>query len=87
MLQYINRFIIIYYLCKFNYICTPMSHRVKILACSSSEPLAIEIAKSYGQVLGEVEVQKFSDGEFGVSLIETPNSPSLNFWTSTLHSG
>ena len=45
-----------------------MSHRVKILACSSSEPLAIEIAKSYGQALGEVEVQKFSDGEFVVLL-------------------
>ena len=48
-----------------------MSHRVKILACSSSEPLAIEIANSYGQALGEVEVQKFSDGEFGVSIKET----------------
>ena len=48
-----------------------MSHRVKILACSASKPLAIQIASSYGQSLGDVEIQKFSDGEFGVSIKET----------------
>ena len=48
-----------------------MSHKVKILACSASEPLAKQIAKSYGLELGEVELQKFSDGEFGVSIKET----------------
>ena len=48
-----------------------MSHKVKILACSSSRPLAKQIAKSYGQELGEVDLQKFSDGEFGVSIKET----------------
>ena len=41
-----------------------MSHRVKILACSASQSLAAQIAKSYGQSLADVELQKFSDGEF-----------------------
>ena len=48
-----------------------MSHRVKILACSASKKLASQIASSYGQSLGDVELQKFSDGEFGVSIKET----------------
>jgi len=48
-----------------------MSHRVKILACSASQSLAAQIAKSYGQSLADVELQKFSDGEFGVSIKET----------------
>jgi ribose-phosphate pyrophosphokinase len=61
-----------------------MSHRVKILACSSSEPLAIEIANSYGQALGEVEVQKFSDGEFGVSIKETVRGCDVFIIQSTI---
>ena len=48
-----------------------MSHKVKILACSASKILASEIAKSYGQPLADVELQKFSDGEFGISIKET----------------
>ena len=48
-----------------------MSHRVKILACSASQSLAAQIAQSYGQPLADVELQKFSDGEFGVSIKET----------------
>ena len=35
-----------------------MSHKVKILACSASEPLAKQIAKSYGEPLADVELQK-----------------------------
>ena len=31
-----------------------MSHRVKILACSASKPLAKKIAESYGQELASV---------------------------------
>jgi ribose-phosphate pyrophosphokinase len=48
-----------------------MSHRVKILSCSATEPLSTDIAKSYGQSLVKVEKQQFSDGEFGISINET----------------
>tara|TARA_B100000965_G_scaffold325760_1_gene288083 strand:- start:1224 stop:2162 length:939 start_codon:yes stop_codon:yes gene_type:complete len=48
-----------------------MARRIKILSCSSSENLSNKIAKSFGQPLAKVEVQKFSDGEFGVSIKET----------------
>jgi len=48
-----------------------MSRRIKILSCTSSKKLAVKIAKSYGQPLADVELQKFSDGEFGVSIKET----------------
>ena len=48
-----------------------MSRRIKILSCASSKKLAVKIAKSYGQPLADVELQKFSDGEFGVSIKET----------------
>ena len=63
---------------------TPMSHKVKILACSASEPLAKQIAKSYGQELGEVELQKFSDGEFGVSIKETVRGCDVFIIQSTI---
>ena len=58
-----------------------MSHKVKILACSASKPLAKQIAKSYGQELGEVELQKFSDGEFGVSIQETVRGCDCFYYT------
>ena len=48
-----------------------MARRIKILSCSSSKNLSNNIAKSFGQALAKVEVQKFSDGEFGVSIKET----------------
>jgi ribose-phosphate pyrophosphokinase len=48
-----------------------MNRRIKILSCSSSIELSKKIADSYGQPLAEVEIQKFSDGEFGVSIKET----------------
>ena len=48
-----------------------MARRIKILSCSSSKDLSNNIAKSFGQDLAKVEVQKFSDGEFGVSIKET----------------
>ena len=34
-----------------------MSHRVKILACSTSHSLANQIAKSYGESLADVELK------------------------------
>ena len=48
-----------------------MSSQIKIFSCSKSDYLAIKIAKSYGHPLGSCEVQKFSDGEFQVSIKET----------------
>ena len=41
-----------------------MENRVKIFACSASTEIATNIASAYGQELGDVELQKFSDGEF-----------------------
>jgi len=61
-----------------------MAHRVKILSCSATNKLAKSIAKSYGQSLAEVEVQKFSDGEFGVSIKETVRGCDVFIIQSTL---
>ena len=41
-----------------------MENRVKIFACSASTEIAENIAAAYDQELGDVELQKFSDGEF-----------------------
>ena len=48
-----------------------MENRVKIFACSASKQIAQEIATSYGQDLGNVEIQRFSDGEFTAAYNET----------------
>ena len=61
-----------------------MARRVKILSCSATNNLAKSIAKSYGQSLAEVEVQKFSDGEFGVSIKETVRGCDVFIIQSTL---
>ncbi len=47
------------------------NNRVKIFSCSASKDLAEKIAASYGQELGNVEVQRFSDGEFTTVFNET----------------
>ena len=58
-----------------DYFCSPfsktMENQVKLLACSSSLEMAKKIAASYGQELGVVEFQQFSDGEFQTSIKET----------------
>jgi len=36
----------------------------KVFACSQSEVLAKKIANEYGVEMGNVNLQKFSDGEF-----------------------
>lgn len=61
-----------------------MAHRVKIFACSASEDLAAKIASSYGQSLGNVEVQRFSDGEFTVSFNETVRGCDVFIIQSTI---
>ena len=48
-----------------------MVSQIKIFSCSKSAYLAKKIAKAYGHPLGACEVQKFSDGEFQVSIKET----------------
>lgn len=48
-----------------------MTNKVKIFSCSASKSLAEKIAASYGQKLGDVELQKFSDGEFTTVFNET----------------
>jgi ribose-phosphate pyrophosphokinase len=48
-----------------------MATKVKIFSCSASQELAAKIAKAYGQELGKVELQKFSDGEFTTSFNES----------------
>lgn len=48
-----------------------MANKVKIFSCSASKELAEKIANSYGQELGKVELQKFSDGEFAPSFVES----------------
>jgi len=48
-----------------------MKEKVKILACSNSIEIAKKIAAVYGKELSKTEFQKFSDGEFQVSINET----------------
>lgn len=43
----------------------------KIFACSQSEELAKNIAKSYGVALGKVKLSKYSDGEFQPCYLES----------------
>ena len=46
-------------------------NKVKIFAGSGSKPLAEKIALAYGQSLGTVTVNTFSDGEFQPCIDET----------------
>ena len=64
---------------------------VKIFSGSSTNELAQAIAKSYGQPLGQVKMETFSDGEMGVHypesvrgcdvfLIQSTTPPADNIW-------
>jgi len=66
-----------------------MESLVRIFSGTNSQYLAKEIAKNYGVALGEMSVQKFSDGEFQpvflesirgdfVFLVQSTNSPTDN---------
>lgn len=48
-----------------------MTPQAKIFACRGSRVIAERIAEAYGQSLGEVVIQEFSDGEFQPSFEET----------------
>ena len=60
-----------------------MSSRVKIFAGSASEDLAQKIAFSYGVELGNVSLNKFSDGEFQPSFEETVRGADIFIVQST----
>ncbi len=63
---------------------TQMANRVKIFSCSASKDLAEKIATSYGQKLGDVEVQRFSDGEFTTVFNETVRGCDVFLIQSTI---
>jgi ribose-phosphate pyrophosphokinase len=48
-----------------------LTPQAKIFACRGSRAIAEKIAEAYGLPLGEVVIQKFSDGEFQPSFEET----------------
>lgn len=66
-----------------------MSQRVKIFAGNASHELGEQIAKAYGQPLGDLSIQRFADTELGPSfnesvrgcavfLIQSTNPPAEN---------
>ncbi len=60
-----------------------MSSTVKIFAGSASQDLAAAIAQSYGVELGEVTLNRFSDGEFQPSFEETVRGSDIFIVQST----
>ena len=48
-----------------------METPVKIFSCTQSENLSEKIAQVFGQSLGKVEFQRYSDGEFQPSFEES----------------
>ncbi len=60
-----------------------MSQKVKIFAGSASLDLAEKIAQSFGQKLGDVNLIRFSDGEFQVSFEETVRGSDVFIVQST----
>lgn len=66
-----------------------MNSKVKIFSGTESEYLAKKIAKKFGEPLGRVNIQRFSDGEIGVEfqesirgtfvfLVQSTNAPTDN---------
>lgn len=60
-----------------------MDNLVKIFSGSNSHYLAEKIAQEYGMPLGEITVQKFSDGEFQPNILESVRGASVNIIQST----
>lgn len=60
-----------------------MNPEVKIFAGSASQELAAKIAESYGTELGNVKVNRFSDGEFQPSFEETVRGADIYIIQST----
>jgi ribose-phosphate pyrophosphokinase len=60
-----------------------MNDMVKILAGSSSQKLGEGIAKAFGNDMGKVMIQRFSDGEFAPSIEETVRGKDVIIVQST----
>jgi ribose-phosphate pyrophosphokinase len=60
-----------------------MGNPVKIFAGTASGHLAEEICKSYGQALGKVSINRFSDGEIATSFEETVRGQDVFIIQST----
>jgi ribose-phosphate pyrophosphokinase len=60
-----------------------MDSEVKIFSGSASKELAAKIAESYGTTLGNVAVNRFSDGEFQPSFEETVRGADIYIIQST----
>ncbi|MFI5148766.1 MAG: ribose-phosphate pyrophosphokinase [Bacteroidia bacterium] len=60
-----------------------MENKVKILSGSATRYLSEKIAASYGQPLGDVVFNRFSDGEFQTSIEETVRGTDLFIVQST----
>ena len=61
-----------------------MQAPVKIFAAQGSQDLAAKIARNYGQELGNITYQKFSDGEFTVCFEETVRGCDVFLVASTM---
>jgi len=60
-----------------------VQENIKIFSGSASRYLSANIAKSYGTQLGESAIQRFSDGEFQVSIEETVRGKDVVIIQST----
>ena len=60
-----------------------MISNVKIFSGRGSKYLAEKIAKKFGEPLGKVNIQKFSDGEIGVEFVESIRGRSVFLIQST----
>ncbi len=60
-----------------------MKSNVKIFSGTGSQYLAEKIAKQFGETLGQVNIQRFSDGEIGVEFKESIRGKSVFLIQST----
>lgn len=60
-----------------------MENEVKIFSGSATRPFAEKVAAAYGQQLGKITFQKFSDGEFQTNYDETVRGSSIFLIQST----
>lgn len=61
-----------------------MSSSVKVFACQASQHLGKKIAQEFGQELGDVKFQRFSDGEFQISYEESIRGNDVFIIQSTM---
>lgn len=61
----------------------PYSKNVKIFSGEATTSLATDIAKEYGQALGSVLFERFSDGEYQPTILESVRGTAVFFIQST----